>query len=99
MTTKNIAIEAYRIPEKTGEASFDAVGIGEGHIKEMDTGSFSGLLIMNGIDISPSEKEKLHDSRTITAYADSPDEVMKLMTVELKEIFGKTSQIYEAPNT
>ena len=99
MSTKNIAIEAYRIPEKTEQVSFDAVCLGEGHIKEMDNGSFSGLLIMNGIDITPLEKEKLHDSRTITAYAETPDEVMILMTAELKQIFGESSQINEIPCT
>jgi len=34
MSTKNIAIEAYRIPEKTEQASFDAVFLGEGHIEK-----------------------------------------------------------------
>jgi hypothetical protein len=99
MSTKSIAVEAYRIPEKTGSASFDAVCLGEGEIKEMDNGNFSGLLIMNGIDITPEEREKLHDSRTITAYAESPDDVMKLMTAELKQIFGESSQINEIPTT
>lgn len=48
--------------------------IGEGFIKKMDDGIFCGLLIMNGMDISPLEKEKLHNSQTVTAYANSCEE-------------------------